>query len=127
MFNYGIAPGGGFAYQVPINGYSNNQPQYYNQPQKFTSTPTTGWVQSQYIPVKPTRFSNYQPQNISYSQPVQAGWIPVQNSGWVNTPQPVYQQSYIQGFHHNQNYGVPFIGGGCGNCGSSVQMIRRDW
>ena len=131
MFNYGIAPGGGFAYQDPVNGYRSNQGQFYNQPQKFIPSTTTGWVQPQFSNVQHTGFTNYHPQNISYSQPAQSGWIPIQNSGWQSTSQPVYQQSHMHTYYpnqgYNQGYGMPFVGGGCGNCGTSFPMIRRDW
>lgn len=131
MFNYGIAPGGGFTYQTPVNGYQSNQGQYYNQSQKIILSTTTGWVQPQFSNVQPTGFTNYHPQNMSYGQPVQTGWIPLQNSGWHSTSQPIYQQPQIQTYNPNHGYshgyGMPFIGGGCGNCGTSAPMIRRDW
>lgn len=122
MFNYGIAPGGGFAYQVPTNGYSSNQAQYYGQPQRLA---TTGWVQPQYSQMPSNGYLNYQTQGMSFSQPTNQGWMPVRSSGWI---QPSYQQNYSHGgYHQHQSYNLPFIGGGCGNCGSSVPMIRRDW
>lgn len=137
MFNYGIAPGGGYAYQMPVNGYSANQPQYYSQPTTYRSPTTSGWVQPQYTPVQSSGFTNYQTPNVSYSQPVNQGWVPVQNTGWYNTPQQSYQQSYQHSHNHGyqhshgytNGYNMPYMGGGggCGNCGSSVPMIRRDW
>lgn len=131
MFNYGIAPGGGFAYQVPVNGYQSNQGQYYNQSQKFIPSTTTGWVQPQFSNVQPTGFTNYHTQNMSYGQSVQTGWIPLQNSGWHSTSQPIYQQPQMHTYNlshgYSHGYGMPFIGGGCGNCGTSAPMIRRDW
>lgn len=122
MFNYGIAPGGRFAYQVPVNGYVSSQNHYMSQQPVWTPQQTGGWVQPQYQP-QPS-FSNYQTQGVSYIQPVNQGWVPIKSQGYFSTPQPTYQ--YPQ-YSSTPYYGMPVMGGGCGNCGSSVPMIRRDW
>ncbi len=129
MMNYGISPGGGYAYQMPVNGYTTNQGANYgyNQSSGWTTPQNVGWGQPQVQYMQSSMgYNNYQTPNVGYSQPLNQAYQNVQPYGWINstqwTPQVSHQQQY-----HSYNYGVPYFGKGCGNCGTSVPTIRRDW
>jgi hypothetical protein len=128
--NYGIAPGGGFGMSVPLNGYSSYQGINYNQgqwgsmpQQTWTSQTMQGWGYAS----QPNGYWNTnQTQGWGYSQPLNTGWNNIQPTGYGQTlsnPLPYYNTPQIQ------NYGFPSIPmmGGCGNCGHTKPVIRRDW
>ena len=128
--NYGIGNGGGFGVSVPLGGYNNTQAYSPYQTQGWTTLqggsnwgqPTLGYSQ----PVYTQQSSGWANQRWGYNQPVNQGWTTMQPSSWSGQSYYPPSQTY---YPPPQQYGyspMSFVPG-CGNCGHTKPVIRRDW
>lgn len=126
--NYGISPGGGFGVSIPFSGYGSTQGYTPYQGQSWGNTTTYTQPSMGYSYTTTNRGSPYQQQYPSYSQPQTQGWTTMQPQGYnqaYSTPQQVYYQPPPP--QQSFGYGYPSFMPGCGNCGHTKPMVRRDW
>ena len=109
--NYGIGNGGGFGMSIPLNGFGTNQSFAPYQSQSWKGMQGGTWTQSSMGYSQP---AYGQPSGWNYSQPTNHGWSTLQPTSWPG-------QAYVQPQHS-----MPFTPG-CGNCGHTKPVIRRDW
>ncbi len=121
--NYGIGTGGGFGVSIPLNGFGTNQSFAPYQSQSWNGMQGGTWAQSSMGYSQPTYG---QPSGWNYSQPTNHGWSTLQPSPW---PGQAYVQSQQTNYPPPQQYGFhsTSFAPGCGNCGHTKPVIRRDW
>ncbi len=123
--NYGIAPGGGLSYQVPIHTFTGNQGLAYNHPTTYSLPQQGSWGQSHFIQNNP-QFTNLQAPTWGFQRPIHPPYHNVESYGWNTRPQLTPPVGHHPLYSQNLNGFLPY-GSGCGNCGHSVPTIRRDW
>lgn len=127
--NYGIGPGGGFGVSVPLGGYTYGQSYSPYQTQGWNGMQGSGnWSQHAIGHSQPgynQQSAGWKNIELGYGQPVNHGWTSIQPTGWSGQPYSTPQAFYSP----PQQYGYPPMPlmPGCGNCGHTKPVIRRDW
>jgi hypothetical protein len=122
--NYGIGNGGGFGVSIPLNGYSAIQSFTPYQTQGLSNPQGGSWVQPTIGYSQPSY--GQQSAGLGYGQPINQGWPTIQSPEWSRQTYLPPQQTYYQ---PPQQYGFNSLPlrPGCGNCGHTKPVIRRDW
>ena len=122
--NYGIGNGGGFGVSIPLNGYSGSQSFTPYQTQGSSNAQIGSWGQ----PAMGYNQPSYGQQSAgwTYGQPINQGWPTIQSPVWSGQTYLPPQQTY---YPPPQQYGFNSLPlrPGCGNCGHTRPVIRRDW
>ena len=122
--NYGIGNGGGFGVSIPLSGYSRSQSFPPYQTQGWSNHQTTSWGQPTIGYSQPSYGQHT--TGWGYNHPINQGWSTMHSSGWSGQTYLQPQQTYYPPPQHYGFNSLP-LRPGCGNCGHTKPVIRRDW